>query len=552
MKLKDFTTRNSFFPATEVAVIILLSIVPLFVSFPYRVNIFLSWEGAYRISEGQLPFRDFGTPLGGMYWVLPGLFFKLFGAQLISLVKAQVFINIMSGLAFRSIMKSMGLQGGIKFAAVLLYCISFSFFNFWPWYNHTVIVYEFIAIAFLFKGIQGTTKRSSYLYLIVAAFFTVCSFLTKQDAGAMAFLLACLFLFYAAIRDKKWLPFVVYAGSFVVLLSLFILPFIKYDFGYWFNYGQAPHSARISLLEILDEFLAASQWVKFYLFTIIILLFIRFKNLNDLWMNKQTMLFFLLTVGMLGQAAVFQVTSYTPPDNNIFFHAFAVAFILYQLYELFPVATSGKWFVLAMTAGMLLWWSGVFWKYIQRYAEKNSSKEAIQLSPTGENIVTKKTYMIPPVDTLETGMGQWVYCGLKSFEKIAMPPSTADGIKRLMNSDLVKNNHSLKVLNMTELTPLAVEIPFALEKGPHYPLWNHLGVAMFNKQAEMFEDRIAGREYDLVLFEYIPTLNNFYPFRVRDSLRQHYQQIDSFLAPRRGDTKGFIEVYVRPATEAVQ
>jgi hypothetical protein len=100
---------------------------------------------------------------------------------------------------------------------------------------------------------------------------------------------------------------------------------------------------------------------------------------------------------------------------------------------------------------------------------------------------------------------------------------------------------------MTELTPLAIEMPYQLEKGPDIPLWYHLGVSMFNKEAKMYEQKIVDRQYDLVLFEYIPTLNNFYPFRVRDSIQSHYQKIDSFLAPRRGiETKGMIEVYVKP------
>src|SRR5580698_972447 len=116
----------------EVLIIVLLACIPLFIHFPYRVNIFLSWEGAYRISKGQLPFRDFGIPLGGMYWVIPALFFKLLGPKLITLVKAQVFINIFSGLAFRSILKSLSVNEGIRFASVILFCISYSFFNFWP------------------------------------------------------------------------------------------------------------------------------------------------------------------------------------------------------------------------------------------------------------------------------------------------------------------------------------------------------------------------------------------------------------------------------------
>ena len=126
-----------------------------------------------------------------------------------------------------------------------------------------------------------------------------------------------------------------------------------------------------------------------------------------------------------------------------------------------------------------------------------------------------------------------------------MPKPTVEGIHRLMNMDLVKNNKNLHVLNMSELTPLAVEMPFQLDRGPQIPLWYHLGVAMFNREAKMYEQWIAARKYDLVLFEHIPVLNNFYPFRVRDSLQLHYHKIDSFSAPRHSDTRGMIEVYVR-------
>jgi hypothetical protein len=98
---------------------------------------------------------------------------------------------------------------------------------------------------------------------------------------------------------------------------------------------------------------------------------------------------------------------------------------------------------------------------------------------------------------------------------------------------------------MTELTPLTIEMPYQLETGAEIPLWYHLGVSMFNKQAEEYEQKIIKRRYDLVLFEYIPSLNNFYPFRVRDTLLRHYNKIDSFPAPRRGTTQGIIEIFVK-------
>ena len=549
MTVSQLLQNKRFLQITPIALIVLLAMVPLFSTFPYRVNIFLSWEGAYRISNGELPLRDFGTPLGGMYWVIPGIFFKIFGPQMITLIKAQVFINIISGLAFRSILKSLGVNSVVAFVAILLYCLSFSFFNFWPWYNHTVIVYEIVAFAFLFKGLLvAKSNRNIIFNLVLSALFMICSFLTKQDAGAMAFLLGAGFVTYASLQSKRWVDIAVYLGTFLLLLLFFIFVFANQGFSYWFNHGQAPHSARISSTDLLNEFFAASQWIKFYIFVIAILVFVRFRQWKSLWSNKQEMLFLLLTLGILLEAAVFQVTSYTPPDNNIFFHSFAIVYILYAIVDIAKDKISSTKVLVIGSLGILLWWSGVYWKYISRIISHGKPAKEMAVNASGENVVNKETYMIDlsPVDTNMIPESQWRFSKLKSFHKIYMPQPTIDGMERLLNMDLVKNKTGeLRVLNMSELTPLAVEIPYKLESGSHYPLWYHLGVGMFNKQAEMFEQRIVRNEYDLVLFEYIPSLNNFYPFRVRDTLLNHYNRVDAFPAPRRGETAGAIEVYIK-------
>lgn len=528
----------------EIVIITGLACVPLFATFPYRVNIFLSWEGAYRISQGQLPFRDFGIPMGGMFWVIPALFFKIFGAKMITLVKAQVFINIISGLAFRSILKSCHAQPGIRFISVVLYCLSFSFFNFWPWYNHTVIVYQFVGLAFLLKYISSEKRKSGIFWLLAAALFTCFSFLTKQDAGGMAFIISLVLLGYHWYAEKKWQPLVWYAFFFTLFLFLIIAPFLKYSFNYWFNHGQPPHTARVSVFEILDEFLGASLWLKFYLFLILFILILKYRKWKDLLLDKPKFLFLLLTICILGEAAVFQVTSYTPPDNNIFFHSFAIAFILTLLSQLWPADFNKSKFIVTGFLGIVIWWSGTYWNYFQRIIQRAFPQEEAVVSKTGENIVNRKTYM-KSADTSLVPANEWAYSNLKSFDRIYMPKSTVEGMKRLLNLSIVKNKKGLKVLNMTELTPLAVEIPYKQETGENIPLWYHLGVAMFNKQAKMYEDRIIHNEYDLVLFEFIPSLNNFFPFRVRDSLQIHYNKIDSFNAPRRGSAGGYIEVYTK-------
>lgn len=530
----------------EWAMIILLAMVPLFTQFPFRVNIFLSWEGAYRLYEGQVPYRDFGIPMGYMYWVVPAVFFKIFGPAMLTLVKAQVFINIISGFTFRSILKSLEVDKGLRFISLFVYCVSYSFFNFWPWYNHTVIVYEFITLAFLFRYLTGDRSGwKTWLTLVMAALFTAITFMTKQDVGGMTLLLGLFFLAYGFWLDRKIMAPLVYLATTACFLFLFIFPFLPYSFGYWFNHGQPPHTARFSMGDIIGDFFNYSQWIKFYLLLILVLLFARRTQWLSFIKNRKQGLFLLLVLAILGEAVVIQVTSYTPPDNNIFFHSFAIAYILYLVSEAFDFKFSRLGYFIPAFLGVVLWWSGVFWKYLERFTARTSSAQVQTIATKGENLVNRKTYMI--VSDSSIPESQWVFSDLEVFKGIYMPAPTVEGIKRLQAMPVWKEKgEGVRVLNMTELTPLAEAIPFKLERSPNYPLWYHLGVSMFNREAEMFEKRIAGKEYDIVLFEYIPGLNNFYPFRVRDSLRAHYQKVDSFYAPRRGmETMGTIEIYIR-------
>lgn len=531
----------------EILIIILLALVPLFATFPYRINIFLSWEGAYRIQQGQVPYKDFGMPVGYMFWVIPAAFFNVFGAKLITLIKAQAFINILGGLAFRSILGSANVTQPVRFASVLLFCLSYSFLNYWPWYNHTVIIYQLIGLAFLMLYFFPSYIRARYLFVSVSAIFIFFSFFTKQDAGALGLLICLVLLAYDAWINRKWQGLLFFVLAFIITAAVMILPFPSSGISYWFNHGQPPHSSRISITDILSEFLGASQWIKFYLFIIILLLWAVIHRDRSFIKNRQSMIFTLLTLGILAEAAIFQVTSYVPVDNNIFFHSFAVAYILWLLQQILPLRFYTWPFAIFVSASIMLWWSPVFWKYIQRFILKPTASNTTYITHEGyryANTVDRNTYMIE-LDTTDVPLDQWRVPALASFEKILLPGPTVDGIERLMNHSGIKGRKGLKVLNMSELTPLAAEMNFDLEKGPFYPLWFHKGVGMFDKETKMFVERIENKYYDLVLFEYIPYLNNFYPYEVREALKKHYKLEDRFVAPRKPTSHAWVEVYMK-------
>ena len=514
--------------------ILLISIFPLFFNFPYRVNIYLSWEGAYRMYMGQMPFADFGLPMGYAYWLIPSLFFKLFGPYLASLIKAQVVINLASGLAFYSVLGSFNVKSPFRTIAVIVFCISYSLFNFWPWYNHSVIVFQLIGLAFLLKGVFSDSKWN-FLHGVFAGFFTFLSMFTKQDAGGMALMLALGMLAINVFYEKDWKKPVVFISSYVLFAAIFILPLLDHGFTYWFNYGQLPHNSRLVTKDFIDAIFGGSQWEKFYLFLVFIVIIGKSKNFKEYLRDRNQVLFAAFTIFILGEALLLQVTSYTPPNNNIFFHSFGFAYALSQLP--LGINISNKKAFAGCLMLVLFWWSGSYWKYIDRII-----KRAIPTyGQVDENKISIKTFMKHET-TNNVSMEKWVFSSLPAFQNIYMPESTVKGIDRLLDLPLVKSRKKLKVLNMSELTPLAQAMPYELESG--MPLWYHLGVGIFKEQVDMFCERIEDGYYDMVLFEEVPYLNNFFPKRVHETLDKHYQHTDKFLAPRR-PTNASIHVYLK-------
>jgi hypothetical protein len=531
----------------ELLIIVVVALIPLFPNLPYRLNSYLSWEGAYRMANGQVPFKDFGMPLGYMYWVIPAFFFKVFGAQMITLVKAQVFINILGGLCFRWMLKSLNVPAAISFIGILVFCLTYSLPNYWPWYNNTVIFYEFVALAFLIHYLTRKPTRWALIWPALSGAFVFFSFFTKQDGGGLALLVCLGLLIYDAIIERRWLPVTIFIAGMLSTGLLMIVPLLNYGFGYWFNHGQPPHSSRISVSDILKEFLLQSQWLKFYLAMIIILLFATVRNFSAFLQNKQIMLFTLLTLGIIAEAAIFQVTSYLPVDNNIFYHSFAIVYILTLLTSLLPININTWKATLVLTACVLLWWSHTYWKYIERFVIPSKPETYTSHTHAGytyADVVNRNTYMIE-IDTTAVPLHEWRLSSLPTLRKVLLPGPTVDGIDRLMKSQMVKSGKKLKVLNMSELTTLAAEIPFDLETGKDYPLWFHKGVGMFDKETNMFIDRVKNNYYDLVLFEYVPYSNNIYPFSVREALMENYNRTDTFPVPRNPSSHAWIEIYVQ-------
>jgi hypothetical protein len=515
----------------ELVPILGCALFPLFFELSYQINLYMIWEGAYRLSLGELPYRDFGIPMGVCSWLVPALFFKLFGPTLFTLAKAQAFMNIVSGLAFRWILINNGAKFYTRFLSIFIFSLTFILGLYWPQYNHTVIIFQLVAIGFLFHFFSHAQQKFSWAFLVGSGFFFTVAFFTKQDGGALGLLIGIILVVIHAFQLRTVKPAIIFASTVVALFLLFILPFLQHDFGYWFNYGQAPHYARVSIQDLLRVNMEESRWEKFYFILALILLYVQWQKGT---ITRMSFLFTLLILGILVQAMIYQVTSYVPKDNNFFFHAFASAFIFVQLQNFSWYQSRLTFLVLLISIS--LWWSEKYWKYADKVLTKTVFK------PSSKDVVSINTYILQPPDcNFYADLSTWGKSSLHAFQNIRMPKSTVTGIDRLISlANQVRLEKEPAILNMSELTPLAVEANFKLEKGP---LWYHLGVGMFERELTHFLTQISNQRYDVVVFEHLPLLNNFYPFAIREKLIQEYIRVDSFEAPRIV-YPGTIEVYV--------
>ncbi len=506
----------------ELIIGVIFCFAPLLFNNPYRINIFLSWEGAYRMYLGQMPFRDYSLPMGYGYWVIPAVFFKIFGPYFASLIKAQVFINLVSVITFRSILKMFDVKPVVILLSVVVFCFSYVSFNFWPWYNHVVFVFEMVALWFVLNALLKAQGWKMWASLAAGAFFTFFTIFTKQDIGGMCFMLVYGILLYNAIVERSATKLLVFTGLFTLIAAIFVLPLLKYDFLYWFNYGQAPHKSRLVLMDFLNEILGWAYFEKFFLFIIVLFVLDKMKDGKAFFTDQKEVLFAMTCIGVLLQALIVPVTSPVPERNEVFFYAFGFAYCVGNLRLNIDLS---RWHYLAVTLALVVfWWTGIYWRNIARVVDKRPVTVNKNEQKSGHKYRLAREY--------------------KSMEKLYLAEETLDGIKKIKDLPQMKDPN-VKVLNMSELTSLAYEVPFT----PliNQPMWFHQTVSIFDKEVAWFCQNVRNYEYDVVIFESVSPKEviNFYPEDVHAELRKYYNYEFTFLAPRTPE-ESYIHVFTKP------
>lgn len=126
-------------------------------------------------------------------------------------------------------------------------------------------------------------------------------------------------------------------------------------------------------------------------------------------------------------------------------------------------------------------------------------------------------------------------------------------IEQLQEMFKGKATGTLKVLNISELTPLYAELGSAPPL--HYPLWYHNKISLFPREIQIIDQDIDNNLFDVIVLQNAHGQANFEEFLARLQGNPHYQSLRErgFVSPTTstGDTcfEGYcpnhLYVYVR-------
>jgi len=430
----------------------------------------ITFEGGYRVYLGQIPFKDFFSPVGPGSFLLPALFFKLFSPNWTVFLVVQQFENCLFIVFLYLILVRLRVR-------VLIRCISLSAFTLLylllqthPWYNTTAILLLF-AVGWLSLIPQVAA-------VICAGLLVGLAVLTKQDVGLLAFLIGGFFTAVLSfepnsnqvipseylIRDKGLVRLML-KRLLIFFLSVFFVVFIFAEatdpqkFIYWFNYGQTPHERRSFMhLGLLWGLIALLPGAIF--------------NNRRLFMS----------------GAFFLAASITRKTSGLeFTHYYYVAFIPIFVDEFLNVKNTIK------NALMMLFLTFLILVHPVKSAYYVLEAMAIHQP---EHFFFNYRKISGPLVAMPNKLDAF-------STKLMAPQATIDALLHLKTEmaewQLSGRGSDFRVLNMTELTPIYAELNVQPPK--KIPLWFHSKITLFQDQVDELNAVLKTDLYDLILIQ---------------------------------------------------
>jgi hypothetical protein len=181
------------------------------------------FDGAWRIAQGQVPYRDFFMPFGPISFLLPALAFRYVGVSFSSLVGAACLLSLLgTAVAVRLALRLSGSRA-LALLAGALTAVWFQAPFGVPWMEQTAFFFDLLA---LWAVVESRLRAPSQLPLAaLAGVASALAVLSKQNAGGLFVLVCsgCLALPWRGRARQALRALLAYAGGGLLVGALFAL-----------------------------------------------------------------------------------------------------------------------------------------------------------------------------------------------------------------------------------------------------------------------------------------------------------------------------------------
>ena len=145
------------------------------------------FDGAWRLMQGQVIYRDFYTTFGPVAFVIQWLFFRIWGVDFSSMVLSAAILNSLAVVCVMRIIRRLLPDSQFRLAAIAGGILTALWFQ-GPfgtlWFEQTSFFFNLIALMLLVETVYSG-ERASVCLRVIAGSCLALSILSKQSAGAV-------------------------------------------------------------------------------------------------------------------------------------------------------------------------------------------------------------------------------------------------------------------------------------------------------------------------------------------------------------------------------
>jgi hypothetical protein len=187
----------------------------------YLYDYSIVFDGAWRVLQGQIPYRDFAMSHAPLAYFLLAAAFKWFGVSFGTFIG---FASVLNGIGvLASIRIARRLAPGTEFLVGIVTAVWYLPIMGFPQIEHVAFCFNFLCLWCLTE-FEDSKSLTAYFFRFLSGFLLFCACMTKQNAGTFFAPILLLYLSFLAFRNlkDKFLSIFVFCCGFAFALSLFL------------------------------------------------------------------------------------------------------------------------------------------------------------------------------------------------------------------------------------------------------------------------------------------------------------------------------------------